>query len=214
MQFVQEVYEMSKIELGKTKSGKIIEFDYVPHETRGILIQGISRSRKSSSLKELLKRSKNIPEKPQHIIFDVTPEFGYLRKFYEHYLIVGKNGEIPLLLDRAYEIGTWRENKMDVIFSVAEFKEEEEREQFIDQVLDAIQNVDTQYWKNPAWVVIDEAQALCTNSKKTKCRDSIVNLCQQGVKRGLLPIIATQGIKDFYKNARVQLDNRIIGYTH
>ena len=96
---------MTKVELGKTKEGEVIFFDFEPYDTRPVLIQGITNSRKSSMVEEFIKRLKNIPEKPQQIIFDVEGEFGRLRKYHDGYVIAGDRGEIALDLSIAFKLG-------------------------------------------------------------------------------------------------------------
>lgn len=203
-----------KIELGKTTNGNVISYDYIPYETRGILIQGISGSRKTSLLEEFLARSLNGDIKPQQIIFDKGPELARLRKYDENYLIIGDDGELPITVDTAFLLGTEsRIHRQNMIIQMPYLKAEKDQNEFIDKFLEGMNSIkDPKFWL-PTFVVIDEAQQFCGGDKSTSCRDAIVRLCSTGRKYGLTPILVTQGIKDLYIRAREQLDNRIIGFT-
>lgn len=206
-----------KILLGTSASGPV-EFEYIPFHSHGMLIQGISNSRKTSLVEEIASQffEAHIENfgRVQTILFDLGPEFGRLRKKQETILIVGKEGEIPASVETAYNLGIeLRKNRMDTIIQLTSIKSEEDQQNFIDKFLDGFMSLDEpKYWL-PCVIVIDEAQKYCTGRKYTSCRDAIVNICERGRKYGVLPILVTQAIKDLYLNARIQLSNRIVGYT-
>ena len=217
---------MSQIILGNEILHGVLNLKIKPFETKHILLHGISGSGKSNLLElmidqlhdltfeELIKYFPELASKVNMVIFDTESEFGRVRKHNKDFIILGNEGEMPIDLKQAREIGKQiRIQKLNVIIQLASLESEDEREEFVANVIRGMLDVPTEYWNNITAVVIDEIQLYCSGSKKTKSRDAVVTLTQTGRKRGLLGIFATQGIKDFYKNARDQCANRIIGYT-
>lgn len=209
---------MQNIELGKIvsenqKTGETLSFEIVPYNTRGILINGITGSRKTTLILEMLRRFDKISPRPQQVIISREGEEQKLRKDYP-LIIIGNRGEIPMDINLASQLGRKvRMSKLDFIVNIVSLKTEKEQDEFLSAFLDGMMMDDEQeYWNNTCVIVIDEIQEYAPNYKATKSRDAIKRITTLGKKRGLILLAASHSVKDFHYSARKEIDNRIVGY--
>lgn len=204
-----------KLVIGKEKDGKEIHLKYTPFDTKPLLIHGISGSGKSNLVEGIEIQIENIPEIDRPNIVACTPEeeFARFRKHNKNFIIIGEGGELPMIKGQGFKLGQIvRMERLDVILNIATFDTEEENDEYYADFLTGMFKVPSKYWK-PTCFIGDEIQTSCSSKKITKSRQPILNLVQRGRKRGFLSLFCTQGLKDFYKDARDQCTNEIIGFT-
>lgn len=195
-----------KIILGKDINGKEVPLIYKPYETKPVLEHGISGSGKSNLIESIEMQIESIPEPDRPNIVACTPEeeFGRFRKHNKDFIIIGEGGELPMIEGQGFRLGQQvRMDRLDVILNIASFDTEEQNDQYYADFLNGMFKVPQKYWK-PTCYIGDEIQTSCSAKKITKARQPILNLVQRGRKRGFFCMFATQGLKDFLKDARDQ----------
>ena len=209
-----------KIRLGETSEGVEVLLDVESMFKERLLIQGISGSQKSATVDGIMKHLKlyyktdEIDDLPQ-IIFDWEGERTETYPNFGKYLIIGSgiSETSNLTIENAYYWGKEiREKKLSVIIDLSTFKSIEERETVVSEFINAIIDVDKEFWTQCV-VVIDESHNLCKQSGKCESRDAVIRLCETGRKRGIATILLTQRLSQLNKNASAQMANRIIGRT-
>jgi hypothetical protein len=203
---------MTSIILGKTLAGEEISYNYIPYESKAILVQGITGSRKTSLILELAKRFAKAEPRPQIVIISREGEEAKLRDVIP-FVLVGQEGEIPIDEGLAHELGeNVRKQHADVIIDIISLKTEKQQDEFISQFIDGILlDGQQKFWK-PCVVIIDEVQIFANSSRGSKSRDAITRMVQVCRKRGIVPIFASHKMKDFYHGSRDECGNSIIGY--
>jgi hypothetical protein len=203
---------MSKILLGKDNQGSEVYFNYEPYQSKSILVQGITGSRKTSLILELIKRFNKTQPRPQIIVISREQEESVLRKEIS-FILVGEEGEIPIDVKLAQQLGEQtRKQYKDVMVFLTSLKTEKEQDEFLASFIDGLMMDGQQRFWKPLLFVIDEAQLFCNSSKSSRSRDAIVRLIELGRKRGIIGIFSSHQMKDFYVRARAECGNGIIGY--
>lgn len=201
--------------LGVDAMGNEIYYKYKPYETRHILTQGITRSGKSNLIESMTYGFLEIPVdvRPNIVIIDHEAEFGRMRKKNPNFIIFGDGGEMPLVLQQARDLGKLvRTERLDVIIRIASIFDEDDRFNFLTEFIHGMLDADQQHWLNTLFVC-DEIQMFANSKVRTPSKSALMFLIQTGLKRGILCLLATQGVKDLYSDIRKQCSNRIIGYT-
>lgn len=201
--------------LGVDAMGNEIYYKYKPYETRHILTQGITRSGKSNLIEGITYGFLEIPVdvRPNIVIIDHEAEFGRMRKKNPNFIIFGEGGEMPLVLQQARDLGKLvRTERLDVIIRIASIFDEDDRFNFLTEFIHGMLDADQQHWLNTLFVC-DEIQMFANSKVRTPSKSALMFLIQTGLKRGILCLLATQGVKDLYSDIRKQCSNRIVGYT-
>ena len=210
---------MKNILLGHTESGFAIELVTDKFLGNRLLLQGISGSWKTETIKTIVRglkevtRSDESPNGIQQIIFDWEGEYHPLRKSFP-YLLIGDESEFSAVVDSAEDLAIEiRKKEASVIIDLSSFKDHEQRQEYVGIFINAILDVPKQYWK-PCTVVIDEAHNLCNQREsRSLSKKPIIRLCETGRKRGISTILGTQRLAALDKNASAQMVNRLIGWT-
>jgi len=210
---------LKNILLGHTESGFAIELVTDKFLGNRLLLQGISGSWKTETIKTIVRglkevtRSDESPNGIQQIIFDWEGEYHPLRKSFP-YLLIGDESEFSAVVDSAEDLAIEiRKKEASVIIDLSSFKDHEQRQEYVGIFINAILDVPKQYWK-PCTVVIDEAHNLCNQREsRSLSKKPIIRLCETGRKRGISTILGTQRLAALDKNASAQMVNRLIGWT-
>jgi len=210
---------LKNILLGHTESGFAIELDTDKFLGNRLLLQGISGSWKTETIKTIVRglkevtRSDESPNGIQQIIFDWEGEYHPLRKSFP-YLLIGDESEFSAVVDSAEDLAIEiRKKEASVIIDLSSFKDHEQRQEYVGIFINAILEVPKQYW-NPCTVIIDEAHNLCRQGEsRSLSKKPIIRLCETGRKRGISTILGTQRLAALDKNASAQMVNRLIGMT-
>lgn len=202
---------IENILLGSSPEGELF-YRYEPYQSRSILIQGITGSRKTSLLFELIKRFDNAQQRPQIVIISREQEEAILRNEVP-LILVGEDGEIPIDVKLARQLGeNTRKQNSDLLVFLTSLKSEKEQDEFLSSFIDGLMlDGQQKHWK-PILFIIDEAQLFCSGSKGSKSRDAIVRLIELGRKRGIIGIFCSHQMKDFYVRARSECGNSLIGF--
>jgi len=210
---------LKNILLGHTEFGQEIELNTDKFLKQRLLLQGISGSWKTETIKTIIKglkevtRSDESPNGIQQIIFDWEGEYHPLRKSFP-YILLGDEGEFPVDVEMAEAMAIEiRKTRASVIIDLSSFKDHEERQEYVGIFINAILDVPKDYWK-PCTVVIDEAHNLCNQrDSRSLSKKPIIRLCETGRKRSISTILGTQRLAALDKNASAQMVNRLIGWT-
>ena len=200
---------MSKIVIG-TVGEKHIGFDTDLLLAGRGLFTADSGGGKSWLVRVLLEQTFG---KVQTITIDPEGEFASLREQYA-FVLAGKGGETPvdvrsagmlahrLLKLRASAICDLYELRSDV------------RHAWVKAFLDALIEAPKEL-RAPIILVVDEAHMFCPEKGQgeSDAKQSVIDICTRGRKRGLCPILVTQRLAMLDKNATSQLQNRLIGPT-
>ena len=195
------------IEIGKSAAG-IVKIDINNLVETRLLIQGVSGSGKSHTMRRLIEQSHG---KIQQIIIDPDGEFSTLREKYD-FIIAGKDGDAPanpktakLLARRLLELG------VSAICDLYELKYHD-RIQFVRYFLESIMNVPRDLW-HPVLIFVDEAHIFCPEKGQAESFAAMIDLCSRGRKREYCAIFATQRLSKIHKDACAELLNKMIGKT-
>lgn len=209
-----------KIRIGSNSMGGFEYYNYTAYQSRGVLVNGINGSRKSSMLEELAKRfmtaeleSGDI--RPIVVVIDLESEFGRLRKTNPDIVVIGEDGEISLDVKIAEELGRQiRLQNVNTVIQLDSFQTESENELFLANFIKGMMLKEAKFPEicRPVVLILDEGQDWAGNGKTTLSREAIRMCVQRGRKFGILPIIAVQDVTELYVRIRSQLENRIIGY--
>lgn len=202
-----------KIEIGENEVGEMLCYDYLPYESRGIMISAVTRSGKTTLVFELVKRFKNCEIKPQIVMISKAGDECRLRDEID-FIIIGNHGDIPIDVNYARILGeNVRKEGYDVIIDITSLKTEKEQDEFVSDFFIGLQLDDQQkYWKKPCVVFYDEVQLACNSSKGSRSRDIISTMAQTCLKKNILPIFVSHSLRDVYARCRDELVNHIIGY--
>lgn len=201
--------------LGYDGMGNPITYKYVRFESRGIGINAATRSGKTTEIFDLKKQIRDkIPD--AHIVSIAQDRDEFRQRDDIPFFIVGNTGEIPIDVGLARQTGEkTRMNHANVIVDLNSLETEKEQDEFASEFIKGVQlDRDESFWEIPCFLFIDEVQTLCTGgaTKFPKTRDAIVNLAKTCLKKGILPIVVSHRMKDFYVNARDEITNHVVGY--
>lgn len=211
-QTVQQHYPIS---LGKDSMGNDVIYKFRPYESKHIMELGITRSGKSNLVDVTIGEFTKLPEsvKPNIIVIDNEQEFGRLRKHNPDFIILGEDGELPLILSQARELGKLsRTQRLNLVIRITSFFEKDDRHEFIKEFIQGMLDAGQEYWL-PTLFVCDEIQIYASGKQSTPAKNAITTLAETGLKRGILCLIATQGFKEVYSDLRKQCSNGVMGYT-
>lgn len=179
-------------------------------ETR-LVIQASSGGGKSMALRTLMERTHG--QLPQ-IILDKDGEFSTLRERF-NYILAGKDGDLPadprtaaLLATKVLELDA------SIIIDLYDLSPAD-KHRFVRLFLQAVLNAPKSLWR-PRLLAIDEAHRFCPENGEgtSEAKDSVIECCDNGRKRGLGIILATQRIAKLDKSALAECGNKLIGLTN
>jgi hypothetical protein len=200
---------MSKILIG-TVNGKNVGFDMNLLLAGRLLATADSGGGKSWLVRVLLEQAFG---KVQTITIDPEGEFASLREKFS-FVLAGKGGETPTDLRSAGMLAhRLLKLRASAICDLYEMKADARHlwvKAFLDALIEAPKEVRT-----PVIVVIDEAHMFCPEKGQgeSEAKQSVIDVCTRGRKRGLCPALITQRLAMLDKNATSQLQNRLIGPT-
>lgn len=174
------------------------------------LVTGMTRSGKSYKLRTMAEAIS--PVMPTWVI-DPEDEFYSLREKYP-FLLFGEGGEAPLAVQTARLMARkllgWG---VSAVLSLAALREEEQHE-WVFQFIDELMNQPRPMWRR-AVIIVDEAHLFAPNSGHGKS-DALLaarNLARRGLKRGLIPIWATQRLASLSVAVSSSCENLMVGRT-
>lgn len=173
-----------------------------------MLINANSGGGKSFAIRRLLEQTHG---KVQQIVLDLEGEFITLREKYD-YLLVGKNGEIPVHI-RTAELLARRllELNVSTIIDLSEL-EKPQRITFVQRFLDSLLDSPQNLW-HPCIIIVDEAHQFCPEGAKSESAPAVIDLMTRGRKRGFCGVLATQRISKLHKDAAAEANNYLTGRT-
>lgn len=199
------------VSIGKTEDGGDLMVD-VPRLVEGKLVtQSSSGGGKSMTIRTLLERTHGMLP---HIILDKDGEFASLRERH-NYVLAGKSGDIPahpktaeVLAKRTMAMG------FSLIVDLYDLLHAD-KHLFVRLFLEAVFNADKKLWRERL-LVIDEAHRFCPENGEgvSEAKEIIIECCDDGRKRGLGVVLATQRIAKLDKSALAECENKLIGRTN
>lgn len=174
------------------------------------LVTGMTRSGKSYKLRTM---AESLCGAIPVWIIDPEDEFYTLREKYP-FLLFGEGGEAPMAVNMARPLARkllqWQES---AVLSLASLPEEEQHE-WVFQFLDELMNRPRPEWRR-AIVIADEAHLWAPNSGhgKTLALAAARNLARRGLKRGLIPVWATQRLASLAVAVSSSAENLLVGRT-
>lgn len=175
-----------------------------------LLVQAQSGGGKSWALRALLEGTHGLI---QQLVFDWEGEFGSLRERFG-YVLAGQDGDVPAAPETAAALcRRLLELHASAVLDLSALRVEG-RQAFVGAFLDALMGVERALWR-PLLVVIDEAHLVCpeVGQGEAASRQSVIDLCTLGRKRGFCAVLATQRIAKVSNNALAELGNVLIGPT-
>lgn len=187
---------------------------------RGVVLDGLglvdtrmlvcanSGGGKSHLLRLLIEQSAG---KLPVIVLDPEGEFSTVRTKVNA-LLVGPSGDVPasqvtakMLARRLVELRT------SAIIDLYDFKPAPRR-QYVATFLDALLSLPRKLW-GPMLVVVDEAHKFAPEGGKgaNDSREAVIRLMDQGRKRGIGGVLATQRLSKLAKDAAAEANNLLIG---
>lgn len=174
------------------------------------LLTGMTRSGKSYKLRTMAEVL--CGEAPVWIL-DPEDEFYTLREKYP-FLLFGEFGEAPMAVNTARAMARFViEHNVSAVFSLAQLKEVDQHE-WVFNFLDELMNLPRNMWKR-AFILADEAHLWAPNAGhgKTNALAAARNLARRGLKRGLIPIWATQRLSSLSVAISASSENLLVGRT-
>lgn len=206
---------MVKILLGTNNFGEEIYYNYIPFESRGIAINAVTRSGKSTLIFEIKRKLKSCGLDVQ-LVSIARDKVELLQRDEIDFILVGNGGEIPMDVKFARQTGQQvRMMHLDCIVHINSLPTEKEQDEYISEFLIGLQmDHDEKFWEKPCGLFLDEVQIICNSgaTKYVKSKDTIAILAQTSIKKNIIPIVASHKMKDFYSNARDEITNHIVGY--
>jgi hypothetical protein len=169
-------------------------------------IQAISRAGKSATIRTICEQSFGLV---QHIILDGEGEFYTLREKHP-YVLAGDDGDFPVTVENAEALAlALLEHGLSAVVNLHPLRMGARRI-FIARFIEAMIAAPQRLW-HPVLVVIDEAQKYAPEGAKVESSEAIVDLMDQGGKRGFACILATQRLARLHKDASGGLANWLLG---
>ncbi len=205
---------MKAIPIGKAGQ-KLVSFNISILMATRALIQSASGGGKSWLLRLIAEQA--FKRKIQIIIVDKEGEFATLREKFG-FVLVGKKGETPADPRSANKVAQkLRELRVSAVCDLSELHHQQ-RHEWLYHFIEGLLNCPKAFW-HPCIVIIDEAHYYCPEvesrriERRPAAKDAVIELTDQGRKRGLCPILATQRISKLDKNATAELLNVMVGPT-
>lgn len=205
-ELTQQTEKYYPIPLGKDPGGNELFYKYVPYESIHILEQAITRSGKSNLAEGMIKGFIELPVevRPNIVVIDSEQEFGRLRYYDDSFIIVGEGGEIPIVLDQAREFGKQvRINRLNVVIRITSIFDVDERYEYLSNFIRGLLDAEQKFWK-PMVFFCDEVQKYANSSLRSPSKGALSTLTETGLKRGILCLYLTQGVKDLFTQIRKQ----------
>lgn len=200
---------MSKrIEIGRTKQSKTVELDLGIFLKTRLLVTANSGGGKSWLLRRLAELIN--PVMPV-MIFDLEGEFSTLRESFD-FVLVGKGGETPadcrsakLLMHKLLEL------RASAVFDCSELAIPD-KHRFIRLLCEAAIESPKPLWR-PTTFMFDESHVVCPENGKgeSEAKNAVLAFPSRGRKRQFGSIFATQRLAKLSKDARAEMQNRMIG---
>lgn len=144
------------------------------------------------------------------IILDREGEFGTLREKHD-VVLVGRGGEVETAVATAAKLARkLAELRVSAVIDLYDLRKPEKRK-FVRLFLEALLALPRKLWA-PTFVIIDEAHEFAPEAgRDAESRDAVIALMDQGRKRGLGGILATQRLSKLAKDAAGEANNLCIG---
>lgn len=199
-----------KITIGKLMDGTLLQFDLQILLESRLLIQGSSGSGKSMTVRTLLEVTYAMV---QQIVLDLDGDYATLREKYD-YIIVGKDGDIPADPRTAGTLARLvMEHHLSIIVDLTGLSHADKHE-FVRAFGQGMLDLPKELW-HPCLFLLDEAHKFCPeNGEGTSVAKAVViELCDNGRKRGIGAVLATQRLAKLDKSAAAECGNKLIGMT-
>ncbi len=199
------------IEIGLIEGGGKLNVDLGLLIEGKMVVQSSSGGGKSMTIRTLLEKTHG---KVPQIILDKDGEYSTLRERHD-YVLAGKGGDTPALVETAKMLGS-RVMKLDLSIIVDLYDlPTPEKHKFVRLFLESVFNAPKSQWHNRI-LVVDEAHRFCPENGEgvSEAKDIIIECCDDGRKRGLGMILATQRIAKLDKSALAECENKLIGRTN
>lgn len=199
---------MSKIVLGKSEQGDVVEADVDVLLLTRLLITANSGGGKSYLTRVLIELLRS---KVQEIILDPEDEFSSLREKFD-FAQIGEGGEAPMHVRSAAILAErLLEHRFSAICNLYELKADQ-RPVWVRLFIDSMMNAPKKLW-HPVIIWLDEAQMFAPEDGKCESYGSVVDLATRGRKRGFCLIPCVQRLADLTKKVTGQMLNRLVGPT-
>lgn len=203
---------MTKIEIGyNAETKKPVTLDIQKLVEGRALIQANSGGGKSHLIRQILEKSNSLV---QQIIIDHDGEYVTLREKFDNYIVIGKDGDLPINLKTAEMLAVrLLELGANAIIDLSELHKREKIE-FVKLFLEATLEVPNEggLWHDVLYVV-DEIHTFAPEKGHGEAisLDAISDLASKGRKRGFALIAATQRPSKFNKDVSAELNIKFIG---
>lgn len=176
-----------------------------------LILQASSGGGKSWALRQLLEQTHG--QVPQ-LVLDWEGEFASLRERFGYIYAAVRGGDVAVdlrtaaqLCRRLVQLGA------STIIDLYDLPKSDRR-RYARLFLEELMALPRDLWR-PLLVVLDEGHELAPEGGhgESEALKAVVDLCSQGRKRGFCPVVATQRIGKFSKDAAAELQNKLIGLT-
>lgn len=202
---------MKKVEIGRLEDGKPFYIDVKRIVEGKQVVQSSSGGGKSMTLRTMLEATHGILP---HIILDKDGEYSTLRERHD-YILAGKNGDIPTSCHTAAMLARKvMELDLSIIVDLYDLPHDD-KHKFVRIFMEAAFNAPKTQWHDRLFVV-DEAHRFCPENGEgvSEAKDIIIECCDDGRKRGMGMVLATQRIAKLDKSALAECENKLIGRTN
>lgn len=199
----------SLVTIGHTEDGKPVRLDVDALLVSKLLLSANSGGGKSWALRKLIEQ---VLPRAQGVVLDREGEFVTLREKFDM-LLVGPGGDIPTDL-RASRLLARRllETEVSAVVDLSELKGLDQQRQFVGDFFDELINVPKSLW-HPCFYVLDETHLFVPEVGSVASSEPLKNFISLSRKRGFCPLMATQRLSKFHKDAAAELNNRVMGRT-
>lgn len=172
-----------------------------------LLVCANSGAGKSYLIRRLLEQ---LAPKIPTLILDREGEFGTLRESVD-VVLVGEEGEVSTSIKTAAKLARrLTELRVSAVVDLYELRKPDKR-LFVKLFLESLLSLPRKLWA-PTLVVIDEAHEFAPeHGRDATSREAVIALMDQGRKRGLCGILATQRLAKLDKDAAAEANNLAIG---
>lgn len=202
---------MKLVEIGKLDGQKPFKVDVGRIVEGKMVVQASSGGGKSMTLRTLLEATHGLLP---HIILDKDGEYATLRERHD-YVLAGKGGDIPTDVRNATMLARKvMELDLSIIVDLYDLNHAD-KHRFVRLFMEAAFNAPKGQWHDRLFVV-DEAHRFCPENGEgtSEAKDIIIECCDDGRKRGMGMILATQRIAKLDKSALAECENKLIGRTN
>ena len=175
-------------------------------DTRGVLTASSGQG-KSWLIRKILQESFG---KVQQVILDWEGEYSNLREGFD-YLLVGKEGEIPISIQTAEIIAKKiMELSVSTIIDLSDLPRRD-RIIFVKRFLDSLLNLPKELYNHLLMLFIDEAHQLAPQKGNCESLNSVSDAMSTGRKRGIGTTLCTQRIAKLNKDCVAEARNGAYG---